>query len=415
MGNGAASPLRVTRAYEAFLSGIVPAEGSVRALVRDSWLRSRDRGVDPQKLRPQGEDVGEQDFRAYRDAHPLSSVRALIQSLLIDDLDDSGAVVAVGDERGRLLWVDGDRSARSKVTGINFVEGSVWSETAVGTNAPGLALALDQGVQVVGPEHFAGPVQRWNCSAAPIHDPLTGGLLGVLDITGGEVASTPFALTTVRSVVAAIERELAAKSIDLSTPTRSAVPRLEMLDDGPRWITADGLSRPLSPRHAEILLLLAAYPQGLSTEQLATKLADDGLGAVTVRAEISRLRRALGDVVESRPYRLTVAIESDVGDTRSHIEKGEIIAAIRTLGRGGLLAESFAPGVVELFDELLVDLRSRMVAAGDVPALEEWVASPLGRDDPTAWAQLARTLPSSHPGRARAVGRARLLDRRFSR
>ncbi len=414
MGNAAVSPMGIRRAYEDFLSGHIPTDDSVRSLVRESWLRSRDRGIDPAGVRPPGEEVGESDFRSYRSAHRLSSVRPLIKSLLLDDLGDADALVAVGDAQGRLLWVDGDGSARRKATGINFVEGAVWSETAVGTNAPGLALALNRGVQIVGPEHFAGPVQPWNCSAAPIHDPQTGGLLGFVDITGGETVSTPFTLTTVRSVVAAIERELAATPVDLSATTR-VNPRLEVLADNPQWIGTNGDHRPLSPRHAEILLLLAAHPQGLSTDQLGTMLADAELGSVTVRAEISRLRRALGDVVESRPYRLTVTLDSDVEETRRRISKGEIIAAIALLGRGGLLTESFAPGVTALFDELLVDLRSRMIAAGDVPALDAWVESPLGRDDLTAWAQLAQTLPVGHPGRARAAGRARLLDRRLAR
>ena len=85
MGNGAVSPTGVRRAYEAFLSGLVPSEDSVRSLVRESWVRSRERGVDPEGVRPQGEEVGEDDFRAYRSAHRLSSVRPLIKSLLLDE------------------------------------------------------------------------------------------------------------------------------------------------------------------------------------------------------------------------------------------------------------------------------------------------------------------------------------------
>ncbi len=416
MGKGAASPTRVQRAYEQFLGGILPAEGTVRALVRDSWLRSRDRGIDPGGAIPDEGPMGDADFQAYRATHPLTAIRPLIESLIVEDLADTDAVVALGDAQGRLLWVEGARSARTAAAHIDFVEGAVWSETAVGTNAPGLALAVDRGVQIIGPEHFASTVQNWNCAAAPIHDPVTGAVIGVLDITGGDAAAGPFALTAVRSVVAAIERELRATAVDL---TATAVPtdraRIEVLDGAPRWVAADGSTRMLSPRHAEILLLLAAYPQGLTTDQLAMKLADDELGSVTVRAEISRLRRSLGDVVVSRPYRLATDIGSDVADARRHIEKGELIATIRAIGRGGLLAESMAPGITELFDELLVDLRSRLVAACDAGAWEAWVDSPLGRDDLTAWAQLGRLLPPGHPGRARAAGRARLLDRRLSR
>ena len=57
---------------------------------------------------------------------------------------------------------------------MNFAEGTLWSEGGAGTNAIGTAIALDHAVQVFGPEHFSDPVQRWTCSAAPIHDPDTG-------------------------------------------------------------------------------------------------------------------------------------------------------------------------------------------------------------------------------------------------
>ena len=67
---------------------------------------------------------------------------------------------------------------------MNFAEGTLWSEPGAGTNAIGTAVALDHAVQVFGPEHFSEPVQRWTCSAAPIHDPDTGALIGVIDLTG---------------------------------------------------------------------------------------------------------------------------------------------------------------------------------------------------------------------------------------
>ncbi|MDJ0356075.1 hypothetical protein [Paenarthrobacter sp. PH39-S1] len=43
---------------------------------------------------------------------------------------------AIGDQHGRLLWVQGDQDSRAKATRINFVEGADWSEAAVGTSAP---------------------------------------------------------------------------------------------------------------------------------------------------------------------------------------------------------------------------------------------------------------------------------------
>ncbi|MGB3699337.1 MAG: transcriptional regulator [Gordonia sp. (in: high G+C Gram-positive bacteria)] len=419
MREGTSVSTHVRRAYEQFLAGQTPADDTVRSLVRESWERSRNSGIDPDEADP-GHDSGplsDADFEAYRATHRLAAVRPLVQSLMLDDIAGSGVVVALTDKQGRLLWVEGDSSARDAAARINFVENSVWSEETVGTNAPGLALTVNRGVQIIGPEHFSGPIQKWNCAAAPVHDPVSGELLGVIDVTGGPAAAAPFALAAVRSVVAAVERELQSRAVDLGAPETfapaPATRRLTVLADGPAQWHDGAAARSLSPRHAEILLLLQTYSEGLGTEQLATLLSDEGLGAVTVRAEISRLRRDLGDVLTSRPYRLIVDLESDIDELRRHIATGELIAAIRTLGRGGLLAESMAPGVIEIFDEVREDLRSRMFGTGDVTALNAWVASPHGRDDITAWNALAQRLPASHPQRAVAEGRVRLLDRRF--
>ncbi|MGY3566613.1 GAF domain-containing protein [Sinomonas sp. RB5] len=62
---------------------------------------------------------------------------------------------------------------------------------------------------------------------------------------------------------------------------------------------------PLSARHFELLSLLAAHPRGLEAREVLARL-DSAQTEVTVRAEVSRLRKRLGGLIESRPYRLTV-------------------------------------------------------------------------------------------------------------
>ncbi len=120
---------------------------------------------------------------------------------------------------------------------------------------------------------------------------------------------------------------------------------------------------------------------------------------MSVRAEISRLRRDLGaDVVASRPYRLTLDISSDISDIRARIESGtDLPTVVDDLGRGGLLVESTAPGIVEIFEELREDLRSRLIAGGDVAALRKWTSSVHGRDDLVAWRRLEHRLPRRAP------------------
>ncbi len=82
---------------------------------------------------------------------------------------------------------------------------------------------------------------------------------------------------------------------------------------GPPCVRVDGVagawSRRLSPRHAEIVLaLVQAGPAGRSATALAEDLFDDAGRAVTVRAELSRLRRALGGLLLSGPYRFSPAV-----------------------------------------------------------------------------------------------------------
>lgn len=67
---------------------------------------------------------------------------------------------------------------------------------------------------------------------------------------------------------------------------------------------------PLSQRHAEILLLLHRHGRrGMSVTELSTAVHGDPDHAVAIRAELSRLRRILGSVIESRPYRISAAVE----------------------------------------------------------------------------------------------------------
>jgi hypothetical protein len=67
-----------------------------------------------------------------------------------------------------------------------------------------------------------------------------------------------------------------------------------------------------SPRHTEILLALVRSPAGLSAAELADDLFCDPSRVVTVRAEMSRLRRTLGSLLEARPYRLAPSVRTSV-------------------------------------------------------------------------------------------------------
>ena len=149
----------------------------------------------------------------------------MIRRLLVDDAVASGVVVAVTGADGTLLWVEGDAAARSKAERMHFVPGADWSERGAGTNAPGTALALGREVQIQGSEHFSRVVQPWSCTAAPVHDPDSGALLGAIDLTGGAQVASPQTLALVRATAVAVENHLALLRLDRHRPPNRPAPR----------------------------------------------------------------------------------------------------------------------------------------------------------------------------------------------
>src|SRR5690606_10431401 len=158
------SRLIIERAHEELLAGNAGDHRllDVREIVRESWRRSVVAAVGAESL-PPVELTGD-ELHDYRLAHPLAGGRDMSRGLLVPgDENESGVVIAVGDASGRLLWVEGDRSVRNLTGDMGFVAGTNWSEHTIGTSAPGTALALGAGVQIVGAEHFNRFVQPWSC------------------------------------------------------------------------------------------------------------------------------------------------------------------------------------------------------------------------------------------------------------
>ncbi|MBV7695841.1 GAF domain-containing protein [Streptomyces sp. TRM70350] len=84
-----------------------------------------------------------------------------------------------------------------------------------------------------------------------------------------------------------------------------------------RWsVTVSGgagaWTHELSPRHSELLFLLAQHRTGRTAAQLAADVFGDPRRTVTVRAEMSRVRRYLGSFLEHRPYRFRDGAEIEV-------------------------------------------------------------------------------------------------------
>jgi signal transduction histidine kinase len=185
----------------------------VRRPIADSWRRSRLAGIDPSSTRAPTTFEDRRDVRERWESHPLQAAAPLIRRWLGRLRDESDNLIVVSDAQGLLLWLEGDARVRSAAAdAMNFVEGALWSEAGAGTNAIGTALAADHGVQVHAAEHFSEVVHGWTCSAAPVHDPEDGRLLGVIDLTGLAATADPRNIAAVLAAARAVEADLRVRA-----------------------------------------------------------------------------------------------------------------------------------------------------------------------------------------------------------
>jgi len=401
---------RLLHAQEAAIAtGTVPPV--LRPVVRESWERAIRGAIDPDHALPRL-DLDEDAFREYRAAHALAPVMPVIRRLLVDGADDAGLVVAVGDAHGRLLWVEGDAGLRRRAEDMLFVAGADWSEASVGTSAPGTALELDRAVQIRGAEHYNRIVHPWSCTAAPVHDPATGALLGVIDITGTDHAVAPHTLSLVSATVAAVEAELRIASLESAVHATIRRSKIRAVAPARRPLTVLGERRPrlgaaeLSPRHAEILTLLAWHPRGIAAERLAVLVYEGDPSPVTVRAELVRLRRVLDAAgeppLESRPYRLGREVDLDAASVAKLLGQGSLRRAAERYP-GPVLPASVAPGIVEIREELAGRMRESMISDAPPDLLLEFAERDENRYDTEVWRACLEILPARSPHRASVV------------
>jgi len=399
----------------------------VRDVVADSWLRSIAAGIDVDASAPpitlDGPELGD-----YRAEHPLSRIFPLLYDVLGQAAQECDAVMAVADEYGQLLWVCGPPGVLRQAEAISFVEGAQWDEEHAGTNAPGTALRLDAPVTIKAVEHFVRPVQRWSCAAAPIHDPVSRRILGIVDITGGEDVGSPQTIAMIRATARMAESELGRLSKGTDQPvwrpptaagTRDQVAlpvagglQLQALGRPDLVVTLDRRSFRLSPRHSEILVVLAGHEEGLSGDELAVLLYPGEVTSSTLRAEMVRLRALLGDALASRPYRLTCEVSSDWAAVTARLAAGDIPGALR-LYQGPLLPQSEAPAVVRQRRDLHDWMRAMILVDGRQELLVNWTQSRWGADDLEMWRQQCVILPATSPLRPRAQAAASRLDAEF--
>jgi signal transduction histidine kinase len=249
-----ASPSRrareLRRTWDAYLGG--GRFGQVRPPIAESWRRSQAAGIDPLGSRARTVLADRQDVGERWKAHPLEAAAPLIRRWLGPLAEESEHLIVISDADGLLLWLDGDARVRSAAAdAMNFVEGALWTEASAGTNAIGTALAADHPVQVHAAEHFSEIVHGWTCSAAPVHDPEDGRLLGIIDLTGVMTIANPGSLPAALAAARAVEADLRVRA-----QTRDAQLRVRYLER----MASPSVRAALVSRSGRVI---ADHPEGL--------------------------------------------------------------------------------------------------------------------------------------------------------
>lgn len=195
----------VRRAWEGFLGG--ERDLPVREPIADSWTRCHDAGVAHAGAAAAPVVADEDEAEARWLAHPLAALTPLIRQCIAPIVDEAHLLV-ISDAQGVLLWLEGDPDVRRSAEHMNFAAGTLWNEVSVGTNAVGTALAADHAVQVFAAEHFHEVVQTWTCSACPVHDPDSGDVIGVIDLTSRMNTVHSYALAVAVATAQATEAQL---------------------------------------------------------------------------------------------------------------------------------------------------------------------------------------------------------------
>jgi PAS domain S-box-containing protein len=176
-------------------------------MIVDSWRRVLATGLEPIDVLP-SIDADPSETRERWLEHPLGLLRHVLVEPLQMLAVESNSVVQVTDPSGLTLYLGGPEWLKARAAEMNLVEGARCSETVNGTNGVGTALATDRPVQVFAFEHFSQHHREWVCSGAPIHDRVSGRLVGVVDLSSPWRIAHPRSLELVTRAARTTERYL---------------------------------------------------------------------------------------------------------------------------------------------------------------------------------------------------------------
>ncbi|EOP96952.1 sigma-54-dependent Fis family transcriptional regulator [Bacillus cereus] len=192
--------------WKKFIDEGVLDSNRINERISESWYRCKQANVNPHMSKGQ-KILSSVFFQEQKKKSEIFLDIALpqIQNMrkTIDELQMMALLI---DPDGYVLSLSGNKQTLKRAKHINFIEGVKWTEAAVGTNAIGTALEIEEAIMISGTEHYSVVSHSWSCAAAPIHND-DGKLIGVLNFSCPIEFSHPYMLGMVTSMAHAIERE----------------------------------------------------------------------------------------------------------------------------------------------------------------------------------------------------------------
>ena len=268
---------KVRASWESFLRGGSTSRDVLRGHVEDSWKRCVAANVDP-SISKAPNPMDERDFVVLRYQHnDLVEACKPVMLTASGFLAETGTVMALTDQHGVVLGVEGDVQAMTAAEKIHFMPGADWNEFQTGTNAVSSAIALGQPVQIHAEEHFCEGIKRWTCSAAVIRDPLLGEVLGVIDVSGLNRNYSRHALSLVVTAANRIESSLANKEMEFRYRLIEGAIPIFGTSDGTGVILLDRYGLPVKlNEHAPSLLASMGHALDLNMPSRISGIAGAG-------------------------------------------------------------------------------------------------------------------------------------------
>ncbi|MFK2794553.1 MULTISPECIES: sigma-54-dependent Fis family transcriptional regulator [Bacillus cereus group] len=192
--------------WKKFINEGVLDSNRINERISESWHRCKQANVNPHMNK--GQKILSSNF--FQDQKKKSEIFLDIAIPQIQNMrktiDELQMMALLIDPDGYVLSLSGNKQTLKRAKHINFIEGVKWTEAAVGTNAIGTALEIEEAIMISGTEHYSVVSHSWSCAAAPIHND-DGKLIGVLDFSCPIEFSHPYMLGMVTSIAHVIERE----------------------------------------------------------------------------------------------------------------------------------------------------------------------------------------------------------------